>query len=509
MSEHRQRAGFSSSGVKALWAAVLLAALLFLPALARHATAFGWQPHQGKPGFHPGTQPNPWYPVNPTLSAATGAAARLAQSGVTCEPGVPEGAIEACVGKNAGDACTVAHEDRSFAGTYAALPSGVLACQPPPPPPPPPGAVAACANLKAGDACQLTADDHTVDGLCRAFASGVVACVPVPLPLLGLIDACTGMNAGDPCTFTHEDDTVNGACTAIDALGGLLLCLPRQELTPTIDACDGKNAGDACAFELEGHAISGTCWMGPGQDFLSCSPKGIQVDPPLCFEKSAGDACQTEVGGELVDGICEPSFLFAPICVPRQMIPLEVCYGKTTEDACSFIGNDGRNISGTCAAAPDHAGVLICQPPPALALIDACSGKAAGDTCSATLGDRSFRGTCGFAADGTTLACMPLPQTRLLPRVVACAGMARGSLCTLRLDDRMQRGLCRPNDEGVLACLPPAPPQEAVDACSTLAVGDPCSFPWNGVNVSGACKALPGGSTLVCAPLCPRSGGRF
>jgi hypothetical protein len=78
----------------------------------------------------------------------------------------------------------------------------------------------------------------------------------------------------------------------------------------------------------------------------------------------------------------------------------------------------------------------------------------------------------------------------------------------VRIDDRTQRGLCRPNDEGVLACLPPAPPQEAVDACTGQAVGDACSFPWGNQTVSGACRALSGGATLVCAPLCPSAGMR-
>jgi hypothetical protein len=59
-----------------------------LPGFSGRAGAFGYQPRQGRP------------------TAPANAAARLAQSGVTCEPGVPEDRIEACVGKNAGDACT-------------------------------------------------------------------------------------------------------------------------------------------------------------------------------------------------------------------------------------------------------------------------------------------------------------------------------------------------------------------------------------------------------------------
>jgi hypothetical protein len=81
-----------------------------LPGFSGRAGAFGYQPRQGRPtapGFQQGFPQNPWSFVTTRQGAATAnAAARLAQSGVTCEPGVPEDRIEACVGKNAGDACT-------------------------------------------------------------------------------------------------------------------------------------------------------------------------------------------------------------------------------------------------------------------------------------------------------------------------------------------------------------------------------------------------------------------
>jgi hypothetical protein len=67
---------------------------------------------------------------------------------------------------------------------------------------------------------------------------------------------------------------------------------------------------------------------------------------------------------------------------------------------------------------PDHA-LLVCQPPPPQTLIDACTGKAAGDACSATLGDRTFTGACENAPDGTTLACAPQRQPQHSPSVAA------------------------------------------------------------------------------------------
>jgi len=51
------------------------------------------------------------------------------------------------------------------------------------------------------------------------------------------------------------------------------------------------------------------------------------------------------------------------------------------------------------------------------------------------------------------------------------------------------------------APAPPAPPQEAVDACDGLETGATCTFQHHGHAVSGSCWAVPGGTTVACAPL--------
>ena len=147
---------FVWSGSKVVCSAALLSVVILIPAFSGRAGASGFHP---RPGWFPvqGSQKtgpqNPFAPASLRQSAAVASAAqRLAQSGVACEPGVPEDGIQACVGKNAGDACTVARDDHGFTGTCATTPGGVLACQPPPPPPPSSGAVAACATLKIGRA---------------------------------------------------------------------------------------------------------------------------------------------------------------------------------------------------------------------------------------------------------------------------------------------------------------------------------------------------------------------
>jgi hypothetical protein len=477
--------------------------------------------------------------------AAANASARIAESGVQCEQEEPSAAVQACVGKNAGDACTVTHDEHSFTGTCATTPRGVLACQPPILPPPPPSAVAACENKMAGDECQLTIrdddeddegededglqsvqhegddDGHTVSGICRSFASGVVACVPISMPLQRLIDACEGIEAGNACTFMHDDETVNGTCTAIDALGGLVICVPQARIPPRVAACEGKSSGDECSFTRDGETIDGNC--APAlldQDILVCQPP-----PPMiinsCSDKNAGDACTFMHDDDTVNGLCValPFLGNMLVCVPERLIPPSViaCEDKNAGDACSFI-RDGRTLEGNCATLPGHS-LLACQPPPPQVLIDACAGKAEGDSCSVTFHDRTFTGACGTAPDGVTLACMPQREHEQSPRVEACVGKEAGAPCSVNRDDEgddeegdddgdddgdAKQGICRPNDEGVLACLPPAPPQEAIDACAGLMVGDMCSFPWGDQVLSGACRALPDGATLVCAPLCPQ-----
>jgi hypothetical protein len=48
---------------------------------------------------------------------------------------------------------------------------------------------------------------------------------------------------------------------------------------------------------------------------------------------------------------------------------------------------------------------------------------------------------------------------------------------------------------------PPAPPQEAVDACTGREAGAACTFQQDGHSATGTCHAVPGGSTIACAPL--------
>jgi hypothetical protein len=352
--------------------------------------------------------------------------------------------------------------------------------------------------------------DSSTAGICRSFASGVVACVKEPIQLQKAIDACNGKASGDACTISTEDDSVAGLCTTVADFGSVLICIPPPPIPPAVSACDGKNAGDMCSFQHEDMTIDGTCVTPPGGTGLVCQP-ALPSNP--CDGKIEGDSCSLTHDGLVIAGFCEPNPMGGGlVCVPQNLVPPAVtaCTGKNAGDTCSF-DDDGHTIDGNCATVPGHD-LLICVPPPPQVLIDACSGKAAGDACSATLGDHQFVGTCGVAPDGVTLACLPSggeQEDHNSPREAVCQGMDRGSLCTFSpgQSGMTQNGTCRPDDDGVLACLPPAPPQDAVDACTGLAAGDTCSFSWHNFTVSGTCRALEGGATLVCAPLCPSHHG--
>ena len=51
------------------------------------------------------------------------------------------------------------------------------------------------------------------------------------------------------------------------------------------------------------------------------------------------------------------------------------------------------------------------------------------------------------------------------------------------------------------APAPPAPPQEAVDACAGRESGAACTFQHGDHSVAGICHAMPGGTAVACGPM--------
>ncbi len=116
-------------------------------------------------------------------------------------------------------------------------------------------------------------------------------------------------------------------------------------------------------------------------------------------------------------------------------------------------------------------------------------------------------------AKGETEAMKP-PQEVF----AACGGLAEGAACSVTIHEHKVDGTCRkgPKGEAELACAPSkmdgpppgpppgarrGPPQEALDACKTLAEGAACSVTFHEKKLDGTCRKGPKGEAeLACAP---------
>ncbi len=181
-----------------------------------------------------------------------------------------------------------------------------------------------------------------------------------------------------------------------------------------------------------------------------------------------------------------------------------------------------------------RSGLLACAP---LAFVLACtSGSSAND-------QRAIESelTAQFASLG--MRCLH----REPPPFHACDGLDAGAGCAVPDDDRDggEVGICKQLHDGRLVCadreededrdggtddddggeeghhrdagliprdgglglhdggLPP-PIQAALDACAAHAADDPCSFTFREHAFQGACRPAPDGTTLICAPICPK-----
>jgi spore coat protein H len=109
---------------------------------------------------------------------------------------------------------------------------------------------------------------------------------------------------------------------------------------------------------------------------------------------------------------------------PPEMVA--ACNGLTAGDACT-VTLKGQALSGTCRAGPTSDASLACFPKgpppgrpralfsilPIRAAVEACKGRAAGDSCSVTFSDGTVDGTCGADPhqDGS-LICLPANAQR-------------------------------------------------------------------------------------------------
>jgi hypothetical protein len=92
---------------------------------------------------------------------------------------------------------------------------------------------------------------------------------------------------------------------------------------------------------------------------------------------------------------------------------VEACSGKSEKDTC-ILNFRNQSVNGTCT---NRDGNMTCMPddnsivqrpsamPGGEAFLQACSGKAAGDTCALTMRNQSIDGTC--ADRNGNLTCNP------------------------------------------------------------------------------------------------------
>lgn len=212
------------------------------------------------------------------LEAAVVAAA-TSPGALLCTP--TEAQTAACSGKAAGDACTFPGFDggAGIAGTCRTTIDGAGVACAPTPPAPPQVLIDACAGKTAGAACSVAERGHTETGACALAPDGAtLACRPVRTPPQAAVDACTGKAAGDACALPGrgaDGGTAGPAGTCdLGPLGtGPLACEPPHgHMLDAAAACTGKAAGAACTLggERRHPGVSGTCVTPSGASAAVC-----------------------------------------------------------------------------------------------------------------------------------------------------------------------------------------------------------------------------------------------
>ena len=204
------------------------------------------------------------------------------------------------------------------------------------------------------------------------------------------------------------------------------------------------------------------------------------------------------------------------------------------EGAVCKVAIGDKAVEGTCRKGPDGNATLACAPdmpppppehrgPPPEAF-DACKSLAENAACTVKFGDKSVTGTCSKGpGDNTTLACKPANMGpppgrghRGPPQEAfdACKSLAVDAACTVKFGDRSVTGTCSkgPGDNTTLACKPAnmgpppgrghrGPPPQAIDACKSLAESAACVVTFGDRSINGTCRKGPDGSGLLaCAP---------
>ena len=250
---------------------------------------------------------------------------------------------------------------------------------------------------------------------------------------LALLAACSGSST----TSSSTASALSSAYASVSAATGTLMCAPS---TDQISACSGLAAGDACTLtSTDGTTTrAGTCLTTVDGATVACAPNPPAPPQELvdaCSGKAVGDACQaTEPFGDVHAGTCITTRDGTTILCGREHLPpqaaIDACAALVEGDSCSMTGPDGAStMKGTCSYGPASTGTLACAPLQDLLPHgeDACSGLAAGATCTMGHDHLTATGTCVTPASGGDAVC-----------VVACVDLGGHFACGPRRPDGHQ-----------------------------------------------------------------------
>lgn len=304
------------------------------------------------------------------------------------------------------------------------------------------------------------------------------------------IEACSGKKAGDVCKHPDRDDRL-AKCVPMKVKG-------KQALTcrgvhKNLIACQDKKLADMCEYWKGSKKLLGLCANHSAG--LLC--RGASVSEKACLSKKVEDKCSVKHAGKDHEGSCKMqmkdgkavSLIWCHVPSPQQ----KACEGKKDGDAC-----EGQNATGTCTASVSQG--VYCKIAPAdHPLTQACSGKAAGDTCvhpKDPSGSRPAKCVSTTVEGKAHLVCQGVHANLL-----ACNAKSLGDMCEHSIGQKIKSlGLCVNHTAG-LFCRGPTLQEKA---CLTKKADDACSFDHAGSAHDGKCHIFMDAgkptSLLFCRP---------
>jgi hypothetical protein len=226
--------------------------------------------------------------------------------------------------------------------------------------------------------------------------------------------------------------------------------------------------------------------------------------------QSISSAQQSAAEAQLSAQLAQAGVQCAPHTPPEVV---QACSGKSAGDQCT-VTHENERFTGVCRTTAD--GMVACAPPaappPIEAAIAACTSKSSGDSCQFSHDDVSITGTCRQFGSGV-VACTPtplIPPTQRpppsTPPIVACNNLHPGDSCSFTVGSMTVNGMCRQFGDGdgdsddFVACLPVLSTLPPVASCANLSAGAACTITAGGKTLNGFCHQLPNGGPLVCLP---------